>query len=242
MVSPALYARMRMLRARPAALGLMSVGALTSGSVLMRSLRSRDTDDISLASELHNACTVVCMQIPVCVSDRSNLLDALRQLVFTQQCSDAGAMAKACRAAADALRGQEGLLEDSRRFAPHVDIFVAESIAEAERRFCGHVRIEAGRLERLRDDDVGDVTTKNRSGSGDYGIVTMVVATTEGVDLKCYGQDMTNLQRLRAALDAIACIREGEAAGLELLWVPDEEDRPLNRSQVAKAFPCLNIA
>lgn len=224
--------------------GLVGVGALTSGSVLLQRARRRESvrtssEEKSYRARLHNVCTVVCMQIPFCVRERAQLIKDLNDLIVSQSCSDAVAIAQACRAAARLLQGQAGVMEDSRCFAPHVDMFLAESLDEAERRFCAHVTIESARIDRVAQGDVGAVASDN----GDYGVVTMVVATTGGVDLHCYENGMTNLQRLRSALDAISRFREGEVAGLELLWVPEKVGaRSLSRAQMLDSFPSLRIA
>lgn len=224
--------------------GLVGVGALTSGSVLLqRARRGRSDRSTSGSSDyrsrLHNVCTVVCLQIPFCVRERGHLIKGLNDLILSQSCSDAASIARACCAAASLLQGQAGVMEDSRCFAPHVDMFLAESIEEAERRFSAHVTIESARIDRVAQGDVGAVAFDD----GDYGVVTMVVATNGGVDLHCYDDGMTNLQRLRSALDAIGRLREGEVAGLELLWIPDKVGaRSMSRAQMLDSFPSLRIA
>lgn len=233
-----------MSRLRPATVGLVGVGAVTSGSMLLRraqlQMRSRHQytydQDEEILSRLHNVCTVVCMQIPFCANDRSSLLRGLERLILTASCSDSGGMADACRSAASLLQVEAGMLEDSRRFAPHIDLFLAESFEEAERRFLAHVTIEGCRLDRLDTSAISE-------DDGDYGVVTMVVATTEGVDLRCCDDGLTNMQRLRSAIDAISRLKEGEAAGLELLWFPEKVgDRSLSRAQMADLYPNLQIA
>lgn len=242
--TPNPFLRAPMSRVRPTTVGLVGVGAVTSGSMLLRhaqlQMRTRrfHAQDVEneLLSRLHNVCTVVCMQIPFCVSERSKLLQRLERLLFTASCSDAASMACACRSAAALLLGEDGVLEDSRRFAPHVDLFLAESFAEAERRFCAHVTIEGSRLERLNASTISE-------SDGDYGVVTMIVATTEGINLCCYSDGITNLQRLCCALDSISRLKEGEVAGLELLWVPETVGtRRLSRAQMADVYPSLRIA
>lgn len=224
--------------------GLVGVGALTSGSVLLQRARRHESGRSSSGSSdhrsrLHNVCTVVCMQIPFCARERALLIKGMNDLILSQSCSDAAAIARACCAAAKLLQGQAGVMEDSRCFAPHFDMFLAESIEEAERRFSAHVTIESARIDRVSQGDVGAVATDD----GDYGVVTMVVATTGGVDLHCYDDGMTNLQRLRSALDAIGRLREGEVAGLELLWIPDKVGaRSMSRAQMLDSFPGLRIA
>lgn len=224
--------------------GLVGVGAMTSGSVLIQRMRRQgrtwlpsNSDDRH--NQLHNECTVVCMQIPFCVHERGTLLTGLNDLIQSQSCRDAAGIAHACRAAARLLQAQTGVMEDSRRFAPHVDMFLAESIKEAERRFSAHVTIEASRIDRVSKGADDGVT----SNDGDYGVVTMVVATTEGVDLHCFDEGMTNCQRLRSALDAVGHLQEGQVSGLELVWVPEDHNkRSLSRSQMLDAYPSLSIA
>lgn len=235
----------RYVRIPPTIVGLVSVGAVTSGSVLLRRARRHTRPSASdtgagmdgTSPLPGNVCTVVSVQIPFCVSDRAVLLERLDRLTVTESCRDGAGMARACRAAAAILLSEGGVMEDSRRFAPHVDLFLAESIEEAEKRFGAHVTIEGGRLDRLRS------RSSVNGQEADYGVVTMVVATTEGVDLRCYSDDMTNLGRLTSALDAISRLREGEAAGLELLFVPQElGGSALTRAQMVDAFPSLLIA
>lgn len=237
LVLPAL--RAPTLRVRPTTFGLVGVGAVTSGSVLVRRRQRRARPSPTAASPiaLRDVCTVVCMQIPFCVSDRALLLERLDRLGGSESCGDAGGMARACRAVAAVMLSEGGLLEDSRRFAPHVEVFLAESLDEAERRFAAHVSIESARLERL------NVVAGSPTQEGDYGVVTMVVATSEHVDLRCHEEKMTKLQILTTALDSVSSLREGEATGLELLCVPQNiGGRGLTRGQMADVFPTLKIA
>lgn len=231
----------RIVRVRPATLGLVGVGALTSGSVFLRSVKRKssrmDRDDEEV--ERQDVCSVVCVHIPFCVPDRAVLLERLERLASSARIDNADGMAQACREAVAILQTEEGLLEDSRRFAPSIETFLADNIECAEKRFSGHVEIEARSAERIRDLEK-DSTDE---GQGDYGVITMVVATTEGVDLACYDEEKTMICRLRSALECISRLRGGQIAGLELVWYPSSsKDSPLTRSRLAEIFPCLKAA
>lgn len=186
-------------------------------------------------------CSVVCLQIPFCVPERGKLLKGLAELADDACLDNAGGMAKAARHASQLLLEESGLLEDSSKFAPYMDVFVAESLREAERRFSAHVEIEAQRIQKLADKkQVQDVSSTARLG--EYGVVTLVIASTEGVNLECYNCDATVIRRLRRALDSVGKLGEGEVAGMELMWVPETtENRSLTRAQLAMAFPTLRI-
>lgn len=249
---------------RPSTVELVGVGAVTSGSaVFLRQKqywgRGRYQDDVDedLESVLHNVCTVVCMQIPFCVSERASLLRNLENLVQTSSCRDAASLAAACRNAACIIEEEAGVgvFEDSRRFAPHVDVFLAQSFREAERRFSSHVKTEGAHIDKLMQ-YYQNKKKKLASGQvneqdfeqGDYGVVTLVVATREGVDLRCYDDSLedtvscTNLRKLRRALHAVAQLKDGEAAGLEVLWVPvDETDGGMGLKQMAESYPALRL-
>lgn len=186
-------------------------------------------------------CSVVCLQIPFCVPERAKLLKGLAELADGACLANADGMAKAARHAARLLLEESGLLEDSSKFAPYMDVFVAENLHEAERRFSAHVEIETQRIQKLAGKkQVHDVSSTARLG--EYGVVTLAIATTEGVDLECYNCDATVIRRLRKALDSVGSLREGEVAGMELMWVPETaETRSLTRAQLATAFPALRI-
>lgn len=231
---------------RPTFMGLFGGLALTSTSLIIRQRQRRNSPyNSSIINEqiIHDACTVLCMHIPFCVSERFTLLQNLDNLINTAgACTDAKSLSKACRNVAHVVEKAafSGVLEDSTKFAPHVDVFIAQSFKEAERRFSAHVIIEGERMNRLKN-------SPPLTGGGDYGVITMVIATMEGVDLKCYDEDggCTNLQKLRSALKAIRRLEEGEVAGLELLWVPQKNDSGavcgLNTIQMQDAYPNLRI-
>lgn len=234
-------------RVRPAAtLGLVGVGAVTSGSMFWRrAFGKREEERAGLLVEGSNEesvyCSVVCLQIPFCVPERAKLLKELTKLADAACLVNPDGMAKAASYAAHLLLEESGLLEDSSKFAPYMDVFVAENLREAERRFSAHVEIEAQRIQKLAGKkQVCDVSPTARLG--EYGVVTLVIATTEGVDLECYNCGATVIQRLRRALDSVGNVREGEIAGMELMWVPETGDsRSLTRAQLATAFPALRI-
>lgn len=237
-------------RVRPSTLGLVGVGAFTSGSVFLRSLTSRSSEmseNESSSVDLPDCkpsgpCSVVCMQIPFCVPERLQLLAELARLADTACLVTRDGMSTAARDAASLLLEESGLMEDSRKFAPHMDVFLADTILSAERRFSAHVAIEGNRLERLCGKNVGYQLSPT-ANMGQYGVVTLVVATTEGVDLACYDGRVTVVKRLRAALDAICRLDAGDVAGMELRWVPETtESRSLTRAQLADAFPSLRVA
>lgn len=225
-------------RVRPATLGLVGVGAFTSGSALLRSItrnnaRKRDEPFLSATG----VCSVVSMQIPFCVSDRIQMLQTFDGLVKEACIDDAEGMANASRIAATVLLEEEGLLEDSTKFAPYIDVFLAENLASAERRFACQVGTEESRLQKIEG-------YKNEESQMQrlYGVTTMIVATTEGVDLECYDEHSTLVSRLRHALDSISKLRAGEVAGLELVWVPEDAKYiPLTRAQISDAYPWLKI-
>lgn len=238
-------------RVRPSTLGIVGFGAFTSGSVFLRSVtRKRSMLWRRTASSSRHLteeqpighCSVVCMHIPFCVPDRKSLLDGLSHLADTAYLLTADGMSAAARDAAALLLQEDGLLEDSRKFAPHVDVFLADNIASAERRFSGHVAIEGNRVERISGKSMGyDMSSASKHGQ--YGVITLVIATTEGVDLCCYDEKSTKVQRLRGALASVQRLHSGDIAGMELRWIPETtESHTLTRAQLADAFPSLRIA
>lgn len=187
-------------------------------------------------------CSVVCVQIPFCVPDRERLLAGLTRLADTARLMSAEGMAAAARDAAALLLEEGGLLEDSRKFAPYMDVCLADDLMAAERRFSGHVEIESQRIERLSGKIV-EYDVSPQAKLGQYGVVTLVIATAVGVDLKCYDERTTVIKRLRTALDAVCRLEGGDVAGMELRWIPENsEARSLTRAQLADAFPCLRVA
>ena len=63
---------------------------------------------------------------------------------------------------------------------------MADTIRSAERRFSGHVLTEEQRIERISGKTLGyDLSPTAKLGQ--YGVVSLVVATNEGVNLECYG-------------------------------------------------------
>lgn len=150
-------------------------------------------------------------------------------------------MACATRAAAALLLQESGLLEDSSKFAPDMELFLADHIGEAERRFNAHVEIEAARVERMIARKM-EVDVSSRASLGEYGVVTLVVATTGRVDLGCYDQERAVVERLRGALDSLGRVKPGAVAGMELMWVPEGSDvRSLTRAQMTETFPTLRV-
>lgn len=186
-------------------------------------------------------CSVVYVQIPFCVPEREQLLDRLTRLAGTARLMSAEGMAAAARDAA-ALLLEGGLLEDSRKFAPYMDVCLADDLMAAERRFSGHVEIESQRIDRLSGKHV-EYDVSSHAKLGQYGVVTLVIATTMGVDLDCYDERTTVIKRLRTALDAVCRLGGGDVAGMELRWIPESaEARSLTRAQLADAFPYLRVA
>lgn len=224
---------------RPTTLGLVGVGAVTSGSVMLRTLSKKsDQDVIDDDENTTDLWSVINLHIPFCVSERALMLERMERLALTADVSSPGGMAKATREAAAVLLGEKGLLEDSRSFAPFCDVVVTESLAQAKKRFAAHVEIEGTRMGRAETD------VCEQSGSdGDYGVLTMVVATTEGVNLHCYDDKCTVMKRLRCALDGIAMLQGGQVCGLELIWIPRSmTGTPLTRKQLNCEYPFLQIA
>lgn len=250
-----------LIMSRPGAVGLVGGIAITSTtSYLIRRRRLSQSSSsilsVPTAEQLvSDACTVVCMRIPFCVSERQDLLKNLNGLVESSgSVATPAALAQACRKAANLVENEAvtGVLEDSTKFGPHVDVFIAQTFKEAERRFCAHVNIEGDRVEKLtgenavRDQSNGNgvSSNNNESKSNDYGVIVMVVATTEGVNLKCYDDDadVSNLTKLRCALEALRRVKEGEITGLELVWAPEQPSLGgLSRSQMIDAYPGLRI-
>lgn len=229
---------------RPATLGLVGFGAFTSGSVFLRSVSQKNsaTGATSTLEKPTEMCSVVCVHIPFCVPDRERLLEGLARLEETACLVTAEGMAAAARDAAALLLEEGGLLEDSSKFAPNMVVCLPDDIMAAERRFSGHVEIETHRIERLSGKTVGyDVSPKAKLGQ--YGVVTLVIATAMGVDLDCYDERTTVIKRLRAALDAVCRLESGDVTGMELRWIPENtESRSLTRAQLADAFPWLRVA
>ncbi|PXF48693.1 hypothetical protein BWQ96_01545 [Gracilariopsis chorda] len=229
----------RLSSIRPATIGLVSVSAVTSGSVLFRSVTRKRIRNVHKSTlEDQDVCSVVSIHIPFCVPERATMMKKLEELAAIAIILTPEGMAEATRSAANLLLDEARLLEDSRKFAPKVDVFLAENMACAEKRFAGHVEIEAHRIDRVKN-----CAQKNSTkSSGEYGVVTLVVATTAGVDLACYNEDATIICRLRGALDRISRLQSGQVAGLELQWVPEsEEKRSLNRAQLCEVFPGLKV-
>ncbi|KAI0565094.1 hypothetical protein FGB62_22g353 [Gracilaria domingensis] len=228
----------RVMALRPTTLGLFSVSALTSGSVLLRNATRKRKPRVSEPiSEDREICSVVSINIPFCVSEREAMMGKLQQLEANANLLNPDGMACAAREAAKILLGEEGLLEDSRKFAPKVDVFLAENMKCAEKRFAGHVEIESHRGDRIQNCSQ-DAPMSARK----YGVATIVVATTEGVDLACYNEEATIICRLRGALDRISRLRGGQVAGLELQWIPGGcGERSLTRAQLCEAFPGLKV-
>lgn len=224
---------------RQATIGLVSVSAVTSGSVLFRrASRKRIRYVPNSRLEDQNVCSVVSIHIPFCVPERTAMMKKLDELTMSANILTPKGMAEATRSAANLLLDEARLLEDSRKFAPKVDVFLAENMACAEKRFAGHVEIEAHRVDRVKN------CSQKRPGksSGAYGVVTLVVATTEGVDLACYDEDATTICRLRGALDRISRLQSGQVAGLELQWIPETEGSgSMTRAQLCEVFPGLKV-
>lgn len=228
----------RISRLRPTTLGLVGVSAFTSGSVFLRSMRKaqyKEGDDLDNARDV---CSVVSLQIPFCVSEREQLLKGLEKLATTAKIDNPEGMADASREAAAMILKEEGLLEDSQNFAPNIVVSLAENLDSAEKRFSGHVSIEAARMERFRS-VVQETKEDSRSV---YGVVTVVVATTEGVDLACYDKSNTGVCNMRCALERIEQLSAGQAAGLELIWIPETPGSSgLDRDQFSQLFPSLKV-
>ncbi|CAN8062974.1 unnamed protein product [Agarophyton chilense] len=239
-VRPSIYPQRttRALTMRPAALGLVSVSALTSGSVFLRNATRKRKPRVSEPiREDQEICSVVSIHIPFCVSERENMMGKLQELENNVNLMTPDGMACAARKAAKILLGEGRLLEDSRKFAPKVDVYLAEDMKCAEKRFAGHVEIEAHRIDRIRK-----CNQRVPPNSRKYGVATIVVATTEGVDLACYDEKATIICRLRGALDRISRLRAGQVAGLELQWFPEDcRERSLTRAQLCEAFPGLKV-
>lgn len=169
------------------------------------------------------------------------MLNGLTELADNSCLVNSQGMASAARAAAALLLRESGLLEDSRKFAPDMEVFLAEHIGEAERRFNAHVEIEAARVEKMIARKM-EVDVSSRASLGEYGVVTLVVATTGGVDLACYDEDRAVVERMRWALNSLGRVRPGTVAGMELMWVPEGADvRSLTRAQMAETFPTLRV-
>lgn len=249
----AILASDRFLRLRtrvsPSTLGIVGFGAFTSGSVFLRSVTRKVSalaSDSATGADLGEGksvgyCSVVCMHIPFCVPERKALLDGLTRIANTASLVTAEGMCAAARDTASLLLQENGLLEDSRKFAPDVDVFLADSIVSAERRFSGHVATEDSRIERI-----STKTARNDANAGakmgQYGAITLVIATTDGVDLECYDEKTTKVKRLRAALASVERLHSGDIAGLELRWVPEAADsRFLTGAQLSDAFPSLHV-
>ena len=224
---------------RPTALGLVGVGAVTSGSVMLRSLSKKSNQAESEDDEnTTDLWSVICLHIPFCVSERALMLERMERLSLTADVANPGGMAKTTREAAAVLLGEKGLLEDSRSFAPFCDVVVTESLAQAKKRFAAHVNIESIRMGRAEIDVCEDADS-----DGDYGVLTMIVATTEGVNLHCYDDKCTVMKRLRCALDGISMLQGGQVCGLELIWIPQSmTGTPLTRKQLNCEYPFLQIA
>lgn len=221
------------MRVRPAL--VVGVGALTGGSVVLRKRASKAKQDMT-----ERGCAVVCLHIPFCVRERSDMVKELERLGDETCLMNPEGMASAARRAASILLQEDGLLEDSSKFSPYLETFVAENIDEAEKRFNAHVEMESHRLKAMEERKrVGDVKKDNKLG--DYGVVTMVVATAEGVELGCYNCSEAMVQRLRRAVGTIAEVSEGEVVGLELRWVPEEGGRTLTRRALAQNYPALRL-
>lgn len=253
-VHRAMHSSERMLRlpirVRPTTVGLVGVGAFTSGSALLRSGVLKTSAGPGKVKSTVGAecagskgfCTVVCVHIPFCVPDRVRLLQDLSSLEKTVDLSTEDGIAKATCETAALLLEEDGLLEDSRTFAPTLDVFLADSMAVAERRFSGHVVIEESRLEKCNQSSEGsDIPIQAQTG--EYGIVTLVVATTDGVNLHCFEEGTTVMKRLRATLECLSLMKCGDVAGLELVWIPDcLNSRSLSKAQLAAAFPNMEVA
>lgn len=260
-VQRALYAVERTPHAhshvRPATVGLVGFGAFSSGSALLRTVVAKARRKVGSHSGVDGrngagenfvdgeSCTVAFMQIPFCVPVRGQMLQSLRKLASLSDLSSAGGLASAARKTASILLAEPGLLKDSECFAPHIDVYIAESLEDAKRRFSGHVSTEESHRSRAISMQNG---TKHQASpdpdnAGSYGIVTMVVATMPGVDLRCYGVQEPNVQSLRSALSSVAVLDEKDVAGLELVWLPDEEiSEPISRMQLADVFPSLGMS
>lgn len=225
----------RMMRGRVRPALVVGVGALTGGSVVLHKRASKGKPEST-----ERGCAVVCLHIPFCVRERSTMVEKLERLGEDTCLMTPDGMASAARRAATVLLGENGLLEDSTKFSPHLETFIAENIDEAEKRFNAHVETESHRLKAIEERKrVGDVKKDNKLG--EYGVVTLVVATTEGVDLACHNCSETIIRRLRRAVSTIAEVREGDVVGLELRWVPEEGGRTLTRRALAQNYPALRL-
>lgn len=228
---------------RPATLGLVGFGAFTSGSVFLRSIAQKKNipSTLETVDKPSEMCSIVCMHIPFCVPERKQMLDALTELADSACLVTPNGMAAAARDAAAVLLKENRLLEDSTKFAPSMDICTADDLVLGARRFSGHVEIEKHRIDRISGRHLGyDVSPKAKLGQ--YGVVTLVIATAVGVNLGCYDDSKALVCRLRSTLDAVCRLRTGEVAGLELRWIPETSDsRSLTRAQLADSFPCLRV-